>query len=86
MLKDNFFSADIAHQKSIDNFDNNISNILTKIFSIYIIPAVNKGLFQVSVPSDYITEHVNNYLTKNLGYQLKFRQCGLQEYEYQIFW
>lgn len=86
MLKDNFFSADIAHQKSIDNFENNIGNILTKIFNIYIIPTINKGLFQVSVPSDYITEHVKDYLTENLGYQLNFIQCGLQEYEYQISW
>lgn len=48
MKKTEYYSADIAHQKSKDNFDNNTTVNLNKIFTNYITPAIDKGLFTVN--------------------------------------
>ena len=86
MKKVEYYSADIAHQKSKDNFDNNTTVNLNKIFTNYITPAIDKGLFTVNVPYDLCNDRICLYLRETLGYELKYVQTGLLEYEYKISW
>jgi hypothetical protein len=86
MNKVEYYSADIAHQKSQDNYDHNVNTSLNKIFNMYITPAIDKGLFSVNVPCELIDEVVNLYLREELGYQVKNIQSGLNEFEYVISW
>ena len=86
MKKVEYYSADIARQKSQDNYDHNINSNLNKIFASYITPAIDKGLFTVNVPCDLFDDTISLYLRDTLGYQVKYVQTGLLEYEYKISW
>lgn len=86
MKKTEYYSADIARQKSQNNFDKNINVNLNKIFTNYITPAIDKGLFRVDIPSDLCNDITCSYLKETLGYQVKYVQRGLMDYEYEISW
>ena len=57
---------------------------LNKIFTNYITPAIDKGLFTVNIPYDLCNDRICLYLKETLGYEVKYIQTGLMEYEYKI--
>jgi hypothetical protein len=81
-----YFSANVAKEKTNEILENIMNKKLSRIFSMYIVPSIDKGLYYANVPESEINDDIMSYL-RDLNYDVEQTEViSNKEYLYLIKW